>query len=148
MGTLWGLAGLSFIAVYREVFETILFYQALWLQVDQQGQGMTLAGVGTAAATLAVLAWLVMRYSARLPLRQFFGITGVFMFVLAVVFAGKGVAALQEAGKLPVNPIDFPRIELLGVYPNMEGLVLQFGLVAVALLLVFARSRGDRQAAA
>ena len=28
----WGLAAVSFLAVYREVFETVLFYQALWLQ--------------------------------------------------------------------------------------------------------------------
>ncbi|MGB5606264.1 MAG: cytochrome c/FTR1 family iron permease, partial [Gammaproteobacteria bacterium] len=124
-GTLWGLAGLSFIAVYREVFETILFYQALWVQADAPAQASLLAGIGTASAALAVLAWLILRYSTRLPLRQFFSVTSIFMFVLAVVFAGKGIAALQEAGKLPLDPVSFPRIDLLGIYPNLQGLALQ-----------------------
>jgi len=134
-GTLWGLAGLSFIAVYREVFEMILFYQALWVQTDAAGKSMMLSGFGTGAGVLVVLAWVIMRYSARLPLRQFFSFTGILMFVLALVFAGKGVAALQEAGYIPVNPVSFPRIDLLGIYPNLQGLLLQLGLLLLALFL-------------
>ena len=134
-GTLWGLAGLSFIAVYREVFETILFYQALWVQTDAGGKSMTLGGFGAGILVLAVLAWVIVRYSARLPLRQFFSVTGILMFVLAVVFAGKGVAALQEAGYIPVSPVSFPRIDLLGIYPNLQGLLLQLGLLLLALFL-------------
>ncbi|MCW8909596.1 MAG: cytochrome c/FTR1 family iron permease, partial [Gammaproteobacteria bacterium] len=124
-GALWGLAGLSFIAVYREVFETILFYQALWVQTDTHGQNMAFAGFGSAAAVLVVVAWLIMKYSIRLPLRQFFSVAGALMLVLAVIFAGKGVAALQEAGYIPISVVDFPRVDLLGVYPNLQGLLLQ-----------------------
>ncbi len=134
-GTLWGLAGLSFVAVFREVFETILFYQALWVQTDEAGKSMALGGFGVGVAVLVILAWVILRYSARLPLRQFFSVTGILMFVLALVFAGKGVAALQEAGRIPVSPINFPRIELLGVYPNLQGLLLQLGLLLLALFL-------------
>ena len=134
-GTLWGLAGLSFIAVFREVFETILFYQALWVQTDEAGKSMALSGFGAGVAALAILAWIIMRYSARLPLRQFFSVTGILMFVLALIFAGKGVAALQEAGYIPISPVNFPRIDLLGIYPNMQGLALQLGLLLLALFL-------------
>ena len=143
-GTLWGLAGLSFIAVYREVFETILFYQALWVQTDSAGKTMALSGFGAGVAVLAVLAWVIMRYSARLPLRQFFSFTGILMFVLAVVFAGKGVAALQEAGYIPVNPVHFPRIDLLGIYPNLQGLMLQLALLLLALFLWYGMPRKRR----
>lgn len=146
-GTLWGLAGLSFIAVYREAFETILFYQALWVQTDTAGRGMVISGFGVGAGVLTVLAWAVFRYSLRLPLRQFFSATGILMFVLAVVFAGKGVAALQEAGYIPVSPVNFPRIDLLGIYPNMQGLILQAGLFTLALLLWYGLP-GKRRSAA
>ena len=143
--TLWGLAGLSFIAVYREIFETVLFYQALWIQADAAGQGLILSGMLSAAALLAVLAWLILRYSARLPLRQFFAVTGVFMFLLAVIFAGHGVAALQEAGHLAMNPLNLPSVELLGIYPNIEGLLLQLAMVSVALyMLLSARMERKR----
>ena len=147
-GTLWGLAGLSFIAVYREVFETILFYQALWVQTDAAGHTMAMSGFGVAAGILVVLAVLIMRYSARLPLRQFFSITGVLMFMLALIFAGKGVAAMSEAGYIPYVYVSFPRIELLGIYPNLPGLLLQLALVLLALYLWFGDSgRGNKSAA-
>ena len=146
-GTLWGLTALSFIAVYREVFETILFYQALWVQADAPAQGMLVSGLGLGMVVLAVLSWLILRYSTRLPLRQFFSATGIFMFALAVVFAGKGIAALQEAGKLPLDPISFPRIDLLGIYPNLQGLAVQGGLLMLATLILWG-SRLKQQTAA
>jgi high-affinity iron transporter len=134
-GALWGLAGLSFIAVYREVFETILFFQALWVQTDSIGKSMVLGGIGAGGAVLAVLAWIVFRYSMRLPLRQFFSVSGLLMLILALVFAGKGVAALQESGFIPVYPVAMPRIDLLGIYPNLQGLLVQGALLVLALYL-------------
>ena len=92
-------------------------------------------------AALAALGWFVFRYSMRLPLRQFFSATGILMFVLALIFAGKGVTALQEAGYRPVSPVAFPRIDPLGIYPNMQGLLLQLGLLLLALFLWYGMPR-------
>ncbi|HHI75794.1 MAG TPA: cytochrome C, partial [Gammaproteobacteria bacterium] len=142
-GTLWGLALLAFVAVYREIFETVLFYQALWLQTGREGHGMVLAGLGVAAAGLVVLAWLILKFSTRLPLRRFFSATSIFLFVLAVIFAGKGIAALQEAGMLPVEHVRFPTVELLGIYPNLEGLGVQLAMVILAVWLYWKGSRGS-----
>jgi len=134
-GTLWTLTGLSFIAVYREAFETILFYQALWAQTSEAGKTMAFSGFLSAIGVLAVLGWLIMRYSVRLPLRQFFAVTGGLMFVLAIIFAGKGIAALQEAGVLISSPVSFFRIDLLGIYPNLQGLLVQLVLIVLAIFL-------------
>lgn len=134
-GTLWTLTGLSFIAVYREAFETILFYQALWAQTDSSSEHMAFMGFLSAVAMLAVVGWLIMRYSVRLPLRQFFAVTGGLMFVLAVIFAGKGIAALQEAGVIISSPVNFFRFDLLGIYPNLQGLLVQLALIIVAVIL-------------
>jgi len=131
-GTLWGLATLSFIAVYREVFETILFYEALWVQTNEIGKNMAVSGLISAGVLLAVIAWVMLKYSVLLPLRQFFAVSGGLMFILAIVFAGKGVAALQEAGILESYSVNFPRIDLLGIYPNALGLGIQLTLVLVA----------------
>ena len=61
----WLLFGLSFLAVYREVFETVLFYQALWLQVGAAGRGAMIAGVFVAVAFLLFAVWAVLRERAR-----------------------------------------------------------------------------------
>jgi len=134
----WFLFGLSFVVVYREVFETILFYAAIWTQGNG---GAVLAGAVSAAAVLAVVAWATMRYSRTLPIGKFFAYSSALMALLAVVLIGKGVSALQEAGWLPVNPVaGFPRVEILGLYPTTEGIAAQ--LVMAALLAIgFGRNR-------
>lgn len=146
-GTLWGLAGLSFIAVYREMFEVVLFYQALWMQASHEGQQMIFSGLLVAAGLLVVLGWLIMRYSTRLPLRQFFAVSGIFMFVLAFIFTGKGIAALQEAGKIPLDPINMPSVELLGIYPNMQSIGVQLLLIIVAVVMLYISESGKRKTA-
>ena len=108
-----------------------MFYQALWLQADGPGRSAVLIGLAVGAAGLVLLAWLIVRLSVRLPLSLFFGASAWLLAVMAVVFAGQGIAALQAAGKLPVNPVDFPTVPLLGIYPNLQGLLLQVALVAV-----------------
>jgi high-affinity iron transporter len=144
-GTLWGLAGLSFIAVYREMFEVVLFYQALWMQSSPQGQQMIFSGLLVAAGLLVVLGWLILRYSTRLPLRQFFAVSGIFMFVLAFIFTGKGIAALQEAGQVPLDPINIPSVELLGIYPNIQSAGVQLLLLVAALVVLYISESGKRK---
>lgn len=133
----WGVAFIAFIAVYREVFETVLFYEALWAQVDQTAHVAVFAGALAAAVALVVLTWGIFRFGLRLPLKQFFAISAAVMFVLAFVFMGKGIAALQEAGKISITPVAFPRIDLLGIYPTIETLAAQAALVLLGAGLVW-----------
>ncbi len=128
--SLWTLVFMSFLAVYREVFETILFFETLWLQMPAQHREL-LYGIAAAALLLAAIAWGMFKFSVRLPLRQFFNVNAVLLFVLAVIFTGKGIGALQEAGTLHLHPISFPRIDMLGVFPNLEVV----GAQALLLLL-------------
>ena len=126
----WALFALSFIAVYREVFETVLFYSAL---AGDGNNGALLYGLLGGVAILAVLAWLMLRTSARMPIGKFFSLSSLLVVVLAVVLAGKGVAGLQEAGWLSASPIHWPRIEVLGVYPSAETTIAQAVVLAIAL---------------
>jgi len=129
-----GLALIAFLAVYREVFETILFINTLWLEADHASKTQIVAGAVSAVALLVLLAWGIFKYSLKLPLKQFFRVNAIFLYVLAIVFAGKGVAALQEAGKLPSDSIPFIEIDALGIYPNLESLSVQAFLVLIAVI--------------
>ena len=125
----WFLFGLAFISVYREVFETILFYAALWNEGQERWM---LAGIGAGVLALGLIAWAMLKTSRRLPLGTFFSASSALIAVLAIVLTGKGVAALQEAGWVAVSVASVPRVELLGIYPTWQTLIAQ--LVVVALL--------------
>lgn len=128
----WFLFGLAFIVVYREVFETILFYAAL----TTQGSGaVILAGAGSAIVTLGLIAWAMLRFSARLPVSEFFKYSSALIAILAVVLAGKGVAALQEAGMIDIAPLaQMPRIPVLGLFPTAESIGAQLLTIAIVVL--------------
>jgi high-affinity iron transporter len=130
--TRWALASVAFLAVYREAFETVLFYQALWIEAGPAGRLAVGGGVAVAGVALALLAWSILKVGLRLPVGWFFGAGSLLMAVLAVVLAGKGIAALQHAGVLAVGPLDLPAIPSLGLYPTWQGVLTQ---VAVVLLI-------------
>jgi len=133
-GSLWFLFGIVFLVVYREVFETILFYAAL---SAQGSTGYLLAGAATAGLLLVVIAWLLLRYSRTLPIGKFFAYSSVLIALLAIVLIGKGIAGLQEAGVIGIAPIaGGPRLSMLGVYPTFQVIGAQLAM-ASALLLGF-----------
>ena len=141
----WFLFGLAFISVYREVFESILFYAALW----NDGQEVwLLGGIAAGAAVLGLIAWVLLRTSRRLPIGTFFSASSALIAVLAIVLTGKGIAALQEAGWVAVGVAPVPHIELLGIYPTWQSLLAQLTiLVLLAVGFVFNIRRGRQPSA-
>ena len=96
---------------------------------------------------LAAIAVLVRATSVRLPLRAFFQFSGLFLFALAVVFAGNGVFELQNAGILVTTPLAWlgGGLPLAGLYPNVQVVSVQGLLVAGALLSWVVIPRGSRR---
>jgi high-affinity iron transporter len=135
----FGFAVLAFFSVYRELFEVILFYETLWLQAGPQGHGMVLAGAATALLLLLGLAWVILRGSRKLPLATFFGANAILLCALSVVFAGHGIASLQEAGVLNTHPVPFFEFSWLGIHADAYGLAAQCAALA-AITLFYGRS--------
>jgi len=129
---LWAIAGVSFLAVYREMFEIVLFYKALWVQAGDGGQAAVLGGMMLAVVTLAAIGCAIFKYSVRLPIGPFFTAMSGLLALLAFVFAGHGIAALQEAGVMRATVLNFDPVPLLGIYPSVEAISAQ--LVVAALI--------------
>jgi len=143
---LWLLALLAFLAVYREAFETVLFYRAMWTQGDQ---GAILAGMVAAVLVLLGVCWAIFYFSMRLPIGKFFSWSSLLIAALAVIFVGNGVAALQESGMLPLNPVPFFSLPLLGIHQNAEALLAQAAMVVLfSLAFAFNRRQARRMARA
>ena len=138
-GSLFGLWLTSFLAVYREGAETVLFYYAL---IGDAKSAISLAYLFAgfvSGAILLAICYFIMRYSVvKLPFKPFFMFTGSFMYLMAFVFAGKSVLELIE-GKLfePTLVANVPEISWLGVYPYVETLVPQAILILAAIFALF-----------
>jgi high-affinity iron transporter len=143
----WFLFSLAFIAVYREVFETILFFTAM---AAEGSIGGLVAGGLVGCVALGAIALAMLRFSQSLPIGKFFSYSSALVAILAVVLAGKGVAALQEAGLLPIDPLAvLPRISLLGLFPTVQGIAVQVGtLLALAAGFAWNRRSARRLATA
>ena len=134
-GSLIGLWLTSFLAVYREGAETVLFYYALVGDAKSAvSYAYLFAGFAVGVVILAIC-YFIMRYTVvKLPLKPFFMFTGSFMYLMAFVFAGKSVLELIE-GKLfePTLFSGVPEISWLGIYPYVETLVPQAVLLVAAV---------------
>jgi high-affinity iron transporter len=131
----WALAAVAFLAVYREGFETVLFYAALFTSAAGTPAATTaiLAGLGAGAALLVIVYVAIERFGVRLPLRPFFAVTSALLYVMAFSFAGQGVAELQEAGVVSITPLDWlPSVPALGMFPTFQTALSQ-AVVALAL---------------
>ncbi|HLG21144.1 MAG TPA: cytochrome c/FTR1 family iron permease [Bdellovibrionota bacterium] len=126
------VVSMTFLAVYREVFETVLFVQALKLQAENQLPWI-IAGGALGILVLLVTTWVMFRLGKRIPLKHFFGTSSLLLCLLAIVFLGEGVHSLQEANLLSEREVRFITIPSLGIYPYLEGLIAQ-----TLLLFVFA----------
>jgi len=127
------LVGISFFTVYREAFETVLFYQALYLQVPNT-PGPVIWGFVVGAGVLGIVVFALMKIGLKIPIKYFFGTTGAFLYLLALTFAGQGVKELQTAGWISVTPLSFPpQVDFLGIYPTLETMLVQGAVVLVLL---------------
>lgn len=134
-GSAFALGGVAFLSVYREGFETVLFYKALYLYAGDATDGIV-PGFLVGCAVLAVVYFLINKAGVKLPIKWFFAFTSVFLYYMAFTFMGKGLHELQMGQMLPMTPAMFaPEITWLGMYPTWETLIGQGVLI---LAYVFA----------
>jgi high-affinity iron transporter len=132
--SLFALASVSFFAVYREAFETVLFYQALWFQAEDSKDAI-LWGLIVGVLLLIVIVFAIFKLAVRIPLKYFFSVTTLFLYFLCFILLGKGIRAFQEAGIVGIKSINFmPQVDILGIYPTLETLIPQ-GILIIAFLV-------------
>jgi high-affinity iron transporter len=139
-GNALGLVSLGFVAVYREGFETALFYEVL-LSLSRRSELFVLYGFLAGALALGAVAWLLLRGGQRLPIRTFMSVAVAIVLLLSVAFIGKAMQNLQEAGFASATSLIgvFPRLprpvaEFTGIHPTVETLTAQAVLLAVYVL--------------
>ncbi len=120
IGHATGVAFFSFIVVFREGIEIVLFLGGINLAT---GSISAFAATLGAAAAFA-LAYLVFKSIIHLNLSQFFKVTSILLIILAAGLVSQGVHELEEAGVIsPVIAHVYdvtPAVNADGSYPLMH----------------------------
>ena len=136
-GNTFKLSAVAFISVYREGFETVLFYKALFLYAGKSNGGI-ISGFLTGCVVLALVFYLINHLGMRIPIKWFFGFTSVLLYYMAFIFMGRGIHELQMGEQLPMTPAGLlPNISWLGMYPTWETFIGQSILLAAFIFGVF-----------
>ncbi|EGP93756.1 FTR1 family iron permease [Nitrosarchaeum koreense] len=148
---------LSFFTVYREGFETVLFYQAMsgfakYMEIY--------VGLGFIIGLISLLGlyYVMRKLGKRLPLRALFGLTMGVGAYLSIAFLGNAVRELQILDVVPYTGLigTIPRLDInlammTGIYPTLETIVAQVILLGVYLIastyILIMRPRKEQQLA-
>jgi high-affinity iron transporter len=136
-GSGMALSAVAFLAVYREGFETILFYKALFSSAGPSGGVSVIGGLAAGAVGLVLVYLVINELGLRVAMKPFFAVTGIMLYYMAFVFAGKGIAELQGAQVIPLTVIEnAPRLPVFGIYPTIESMAVQGALLVLAIVAV------------
>jgi len=146
------ILGLTFLAVYREMFEVVLFFRGLLMESPGYG-GAVAAGAAFGLCALVALVVAFQRLGRRLRPRPLLVTCGVLLCALAVLMVGHGVRSLQVLGAVPLTVWGAFQVPALGLYATREGLCAQaFVLLALIGSALWTTLRGggpaNRQAPA
>lgn len=154
VGSASALLLVGFTAIYREGFETALFYQALLSFGPGLGRWV-LIGLAAGLIALAFVAWAVFRLGKRLPVKQFLGTAVIILMATSLAFLGNAVRSLQEADKIPLHRYEsWPQLPIfirqsIGYWPSRETVLAQTVLLSIYVLgaayMFILRPRMDRR---
>jgi high-affinity iron transporter len=138
VGSTASLVAVGFTAVYREGFETALFYQSLLSFGEGLGRYILL-GIGLALVALTAVALAVFRLGRKLPVRTFMNFAVAMVMVTSVAFLGNAVKTLQAADVITYRRTSGPRLpiflaEATGIWPTVPSLVAQVALASIYVL--------------
>ncbi|MBA3285994.1 MAG: FTR1 family protein [Nitrosopumilus sp.] len=128
---------LSFFTIFREGFETVLFYQSMFSYAKYM-ETYVIAGLVLGLATVTLVAFIIKKLGKRLPLRVLFGLTMGIGAYMSVAFIGNAVRSFQEADYISTTPmigiiprLDINMASMTGIHPTLESLVAQLVLLII-----------------
>lgn len=126
----WGIFSLSFLVVFREIFESILFISTVDIQSRGEHRLYILLGCLIAFSFIIVLYFIFTKVSKNIPFKKIISFSIAVLSVLAVTLVGKGIHSFQEAGIVNQTFINFEAVDLLGIFPTWQTLSAQLAMIA------------------
>lgn len=139
-GSIFAMAMISFLSVFREGAETLVFYAGIAPKMETS---QFILGIVVALLILAVLAVVLFKASGKIPIHKFFAVATILIYVLAFKIIGVSLHTLQLTDNLSTMIVDgLPVISLIGFYPTVETIIGQsILLVLVAATVLYKKKQ-------
>jgi high-affinity iron transporter len=131
---------LSFFTIYREGFETVLFYQAM-LSFAKYMEWYVIAGLVSGLGIIIGVVFLIRMLGKKLPLRVLFGLTMAVGAYMSIAFMGNTIRAFQEVGYIStthmigiIPRLDINVAEMSGIHPTLESVIAQVILLSIYIV--------------
>ncbi|MEO4054816.1 FTR1 family protein [Solibacillus sp. CAU 1738] len=133
-GSIFAMASVSFLSVFREGAETLVFYAGIAPKMETS---QFVFGIAVALAILVVIGVVLFKLSGKLPIHKLFAVATVMIYVLAFKIIGVSIHTLQLTNKLSTTIVDgLPVINSIGFYPTVETIIGQAVLVVVVIITI------------
>ncbi|MGE7130077.1 FTR1 family iron permease [Lysinibacillus xylanilyticus] len=129
-GSVFAMAAISFLSVFREGAETLVFYAGIAPKMETS---QFVLGIVVAILILAIFAFVLFKASGKIPIHKFFAVATVLIYALAFKIIGVSLHTLQLRDSVSTTIVDgLPVVSIIGFYPTVETMIGQ----AMLLLLV------------
>jgi len=145
---LFFIFSLSFLAGYREAFETVLFYQAMIINTPKTDLNYVIFGFLLGLITIIIISYGILKLQLKLPLNLIFPITSTLLYILSFIFTGQAIRSFQEANLISTTSLNFlPTIDFLGIYPTIETTLAQsiFIILVILAIIIVKKEKKKRE---
>lgn len=152
-GKMLALGFTSFLAVFREGAEVILFCQQYFTRADSMENGFlaVFGGIFGGLAAVALIFVLIRVFGIKIPLKPFFMATSILMAIMSIAFLGSGMWELFMDGGLADSiggwvqqlAVTIPwlswmsgneTLAFFGIYPTWITLIPQLILLVITVI--------------
>lgn len=135
----WAIGLLSFLTVFREGAETVVFYVGIAPNMELSE---FLLGIAVALIILAAVAIVLLKAGSRIPIHRLFTVATVFIYALAFKIIGVSIHTLQLTDVFPSSIVNgLPVVSAIGFYPTWETIAGQLILVLTIVAMFSIKRR-------
>lgn len=138
-GSVFAMASISFLSVFREGAETIVFYAGIAPKMETS---KFVLGIVVAVLILIIFAIVLFKASGKIPIHKFFAVATVLIYALAFKIIGVSLHTLQLMDTVSTTIVEgFPVISFIGFYPTVETIIGQAFLLVLILAAIIYKKR-------
>ncbi len=138
-GSVFAMASVSFLSVFREGAETLVFYAGIAPKMETS---QFVLGIVVALVILVVIAIVLFKASGKIPIHKLFAVATVLIYVLAFKIIGVSLHTLQLTNKISTTIVDgLPVVSFIGFYPTVETMIGQTILLVLVIVTILYKKK-------